>query len=185
MESLLIKWVINFLFIFVLLCIPVLYEFWGYKKRKVRFWIFFLEKYGFYNFKLKYLLYGFLLSFVLFGVNFLFIYLTSLFTNDLSSANNLLTYSQMPIIFIIYMFLSAFAEELFFRAFLTRYLGIFISSILFAGLHFAYGSYTYILGTFILGLLLAFIWKKTNNIYLVFTAHLLQNLYTLLFLLLL
>jgi uncharacterized protein len=68
-----------------------------------------------------------------------------------------------------------FLEEWFFRGFLVSKTNVYISSFLFAIAHFGYGSYVEVVGAFILGLVLAFYYKKINNLWPLYISHLLYN----------
>ncbi len=58
--------------------------------------------------------------------------------------------------------LGPFAEELFFRGFLQKYAGVIITSILFAILHFSFGSITEVIGAFTASLAIGY-WVKYRN----------------------
>jgi uncharacterized protein len=81
---------------------------------------------------------------------------------------------------IIMMFIGVFVEEFFFRAFLTQELGIWVSSIFFGLMHFAYGSIVEIIGAFLMGLILAYFWKKKKEFFIIYIGHLLYNLFMIL-----
>jgi len=85
----------------------------------------------------------------------------------------------MPLWFILFVVLiGPINEELFFRGFLVKRIGIISSALLFAILHAGYGS-TFgidIIAAFIFGLIAGYIFKKTNSIYPTLLAHVLINL---------
>lgn len=58
--------------------------------------------------------------------------------------------------------LGPFAEELFFRGFLQKHAGVVIASVLFAVLHYSFGSVTEIIGALTAGLILGY-WVKYRN----------------------
>lgn len=180
------RWLLNALFLILLFCFPILHEYWCHKKSsKTKFWNAFWSKYGFSKFKMSYLLWGFLLSLGLFALNILIVYLASYFPiNDLPDLSTSLVkeFLLAPILYSVFLLISAIAEEFFFRVYLTSYLGIWLATIVFALLHFSYNSYIEIIGAFILGLILAIVWKKTKNFYIVAVGHFLQNLYAILLL---
>lgn len=92
--------------------------------------------------------------------------------------------SSIPIYYILYLFfIRVFLEEWFFRGFLVKKTGVWISSIIFGLAHFSYGSYIEVFGAFVLGLLLAYSYKKNKNLLPNYVAHLLYNFsaYALLF----
>ncbi len=84
--------------------------------------------------------------------------------------------SFTPFVIFAAIFIGPVSEELFFRGFLTQKFGILISSIIFALAHFAYGSYTQIIGTFGMGIILAYIYKNTKSILPCILIHFLYNL---------
>jgi len=181
------RYIFSFIFILLLFAIPIIYEYiiFRHKKGKIKFWKGFFRKYGLTRLEPRQVLYGILLSFGIFAVNVIFVFIMSLFFKDTASslASNLATnFVLMPIFYSAYLLISAIAEEFFFRAFLTSYLGIWFSSLIFALLHFSYGSALEIVGAFILGLILAIIWEKKRNFYIIAIAHFLQNIYSILIL---
>ncbi|MGV8176505.1 MAG: CPBP family intramembrane glutamic endopeptidase [Candidatus Bilamarchaeaceae archaeon] len=72
--------------------------------------------------------------------------------------------------------LAPFTEEVFFRAFLAGRFGIIASSFVFCAFHLAYGSVVEIVGTFVIGAMLAYAYKKGGSIIPCVTAHFLYNL---------
>lgn len=182
------RWLLNTLFLLLLFVLPILYEYWIFRKtktNKTKFWKTFFDKYGLIKFKMSYLLWGFLLSLGLFALNILIVSLANYFPiNDMPDLSTSLAkeFLLAPILYSVFLLISAIAEEFFFRAYLTSYLGIWLSTIVFALLHFSYGSYLEIIGAFILGLILAIVYKRTKNFYIVAIGHFLQNLYAILLL---
>jgi len=85
----------------------------------------------------------------------------------------------MPFWFILFVvFIGPINEELFFRGFLVKRIGIILSALLFAILHAGYGS-TFgidIIAAFIFGIIAGYIFKKTNSIYPTLLAHAFINL---------
>jgi uncharacterized protein len=80
--------------------------------------------------------------------------------------------------FIFYLLIiRVFLEEWFFRGFLVYKTNILFSSILFAIAHFGYGSIVEVVGAFILGFVLAYYYKKINNLYPLYAGHVLYNLF--------
>ena len=63
---------------------------------------------------------------------------------------------------IIASTLGPFAEELFFRGFLQKHAGVIITSVLFALLHYSFGSITEIIGAFTASMILGY-WVKHRN----------------------
>jgi len=83
---------------------------------------------------------------------------------------------SVPIYYIIYLFVvRVFIEEFFFRAFLVKKIGIVLSALLFGIAHLGYSSIVEVVGAFILGLLLGYYFKKTDNIYPNIIAHFLYD----------
>ncbi|MDP3741684.1 MAG: CPBP family intramembrane metalloprotease, partial [Candidatus Micrarchaeota archaeon] len=77
--------------------------------------------------------------------------------------------------------LGPFAEEVFFRGFLQKYLGVFITAVIFAVLHYGFGSVTEIIGAFTAGLILGYWVKYRNtNLWPAIIAHALYNLLSIL-----
>ena len=84
--------------------------------------------------------------------------------------------AQNSIIFIVLVFFLVFAEEFFFRAFLLKRTGIWISTIIFTLAHLGYESWAQLFGVFFLGLLLAYWYKRNNSLFQNFVGHLLYNM---------
>ncbi len=174
----------NIYLLLVFLLIPILTELFLFylsasKKYPKSFFSYCLSKFGFTSFNFKTLQSALLLAIILLAGNFLLFLIFSFFQkNDLhlvgiSILNSL---QESFILFSLYLLFSVFVEELFFRAFLTNIFGIWISTLFFGLLHFGYGSVFEMLGAFLLGLILAYAWKKTRNFYLVFLGHLIYNI---------
>ena len=185
-----LNYLFSAIFVILLFIFPIAFEYIFYKKNKVntkeKFWKQFFQKYGLAKFRYSYLLWGFLLSLGIFALNIIFVTLSSIFfPQSISSVTTGLAKEFLisPIFFSIFLLVSAIAEEFFFRAFLTSYIGIFFATVIFALMHYSYGSVLEIVGAFILGLVFAIIWKKTNNFYIIAIAHFLQNLCSILLLL--
>ena len=66
-------------------------------------------------------------------------------------------------------------EELFFRAFLSKKVGIIISSIIFGLFHYSYGSVMEIVGAFVIGACLAYIYKRSGSITPIILIHMIYN----------
>lgn len=88
-----------------------------------------------------------------------------------------------PFLLIYLLVVRVFAEELFFRGFLVQKIGVFGSSAAFALAHALYGSYTEIIGAFLLGWWLAVAFKRYNSIWANYIAHVLYNLLALMLIL--
>ena len=85
--------------------------------------------------------------------------------------------SGLPLVILAFaVFFAPISEELFFRAFLSPRVGIIFSSVIFGALHFSYGSIIEIVGVFVVGLLLGFIFEKSKSITPCIIVHLTYNL---------
>lgn len=67
------------------------------------------------------------------------------------------------------------SEEVFFRGFLVKKIGIVASSAVFAIFHIGYGSVAEVIGAFILGLVLAKAFQLNKNLYPNIFAHIVYN----------
>jgi membrane protease YdiL (CAAX protease family) len=83
---------------------------------------------------------------------------------------------ENPLAFSYLLVARAISEEIFFRGFLSKKVGIIFSSSLFGLAHFLYGSVVEVAGAMVLGLLLARSFSKTKNLYVNMIAHFLYNL---------
>ncbi len=63
---------------------------------------------------------------------------------------------------IVAVTLGPFAEEVFFRGFLQKYAGVVVTALLFALLHYSFGSATEMIGAFIAGIVLGY-WVNYRN----------------------
>ena len=68
------------------------------------------------------------------------------------------------------------AEEIFFRGFLVKKVGIVPASLIFGLAHYGYGSVAEIIGAFMLGLVFSYAYKRNNNLLPNIIAHSLYNL---------
>ncbi|MFH1752375.1 MAG: CPBP family intramembrane glutamic endopeptidase [archaeon] len=144
-----------------------------YKKNAVK--VFF--ELGFKKIPLKDLIVkGFFILVLMFVVSFaLNILFFIIGYNDLALVTETIT--SFPIIIIVYLFtFKILAEEIFFRGFLVKRIGIIASSVIFGSMHLFYGSIVEVVGATILGIILAYHFKKYNSIYPVLLAHFLYNL---------
>jgi len=90
--------------------------------------------------------------------------------NDLGNVEK--AFSQITAFEILCLFvLGGIAEETFFRGFLVPRAGILWSSIVFGLFHIAYFSIAEFVGTVLLGMLLAYFYKKNKTIYPNIIAH--------------
>jgi hypothetical protein len=163
----------DFFLDFILLFIP-LYFLYFYTKTKSLKHIFFLQGLKSINWK-AYIRNVVIIFFILFIISYAISYISVLFkVQDLSLVGEKI--SSLPIFYLLYLFVvRVFLEEWFFRGFLVNKVGVIISSILFACGHILYGSVTEVIGAFVLGVVLARYYQKTNNLWVTFSAHLLYN----------
>lgn len=82
---------------------------------------------------------------------------------------------KTPLILFYFLTIRVISEEIFFRGFLVKKIGVFFSSVIFALAHFAYGSIIEIFGAFIAGLFLAYYYKKNNNLIPNIIGHIAYN----------
>lgn len=68
------------------------------------------------------------------------------------------------------------AEEIFFRGFLVKKIGLLPASLIFGLAHYGYGSVAEIIGAFILGLAFSYAYKQSNNLLPNIIAHCAYNL---------
>jgi len=108
----------------------------------------------------------------------LFYALQALQFNDLENVGTAIDKIMQlsPFLLAYLLIVRVFAEEVFFRGFLVRKLGVVPSTVVFALAHSLYFSYAEVLGAFVLGLVLATWFSRKKNIYPVLAAHFLYNL---------
>ena len=122
---------------------------------------------------------------VFFALVFLSVVLS--FTLNLFQANDLEAVARevskigaiSPLLLAYLLIVRVSAEEVLFRGYLVKRVGIGWSSALFAAVHVFYGSFAEVLGAFVLGLVLAFKFRQIKNIYPLIAAHMLYNLFAL------
>ena len=88
----------------------------------------------------------------------------------------------MPFVYSTPFFLTLgpVAEELFFRGFLQKRIGVFLTSIVFALLHTGYGSIAEVLGAFIASMVLGWWVKKHDDVAPTIIAHAFYNMLSIL-----
>ncbi|MEM3841182.1 MAG: type II CAAX endopeptidase family protein [Candidatus Micrarchaeaceae archaeon] len=93
------------------------------------------------------------------------------------------TLAGFPLFFYIFTFtIAPIDEEILFRGFLVPRIGIFFSSLIFAILHFGYGSIVEFIAAFIFGIIAGYAFKKTKSLYATIIAHALVNFLSILIL---
>lgn len=109
--------------------------------------------------------------------------ITEIPLNDLEKVGEIINaeISTSIIGFILLIMIVVFIEELFFRAFLIKKIGIIGSTIIFTIFHIGYGSVAQIIGVFFLGLILAYWFKRNESIIQNYLGHLFYNLLAILF----
>jgi membrane protease YdiL (CAAX protease family) len=127
-------------------------------------------------------------SFALFSALFLgFILITGFVdligVNDLDKVSQSLTDSTSngATEFVITLVIVLFLEEFFFRAFLLKRMGMVPSNLVFTLLHIGYGSTAELIGVFVLGMILAYWYKRNNSLLQNYLGHLLYDFFAILF----
>lgn len=93
------------------------------------------------------------------------------------------TLAGFPLFFYIFTFtIAPIDEEILFRGFLVPRVGIVLSALIFAILHFGYGSIIEVAAAFIFGLIAGYAFKRTKSLYTTITAHALVNFLSILIL---
>jgi len=77
---------------------------------------------------------------------------------------------------LIILLIGSFVEEVFFRGLIQKRTNLWIASVLFALSHIIYFSFTQLVGTLVLGLLLGYQYEKTGGVYSPILSHTLYNL---------
>lgn len=110
--------------------------------------------------------------------------------NDLEKVSEAIEQVKVfPLLFAYITLVRVVAEEFFFRGFLigffdstakklglgAKWFGVLFSSVVFGLAHYGYGSVAEVAGAFSLGLVLAYFFKRYNNLYSNIFAHMLYN----------
>jgi len=97
--------------------------------------------------------------------------------NDLNKVDSIVgaNIANGAIFYVLLLVIVVFIEEFFFRAFLQNVIGLAPSTIVFTAAHFTYGSIAELIGVFVLGLILAYWYKKNNSIIQNYLGHLFYN----------
>ncbi|HLC68996.1 MAG TPA: type II CAAX endopeptidase family protein [Candidatus Bilamarchaeaceae archaeon] len=97
------------------------------------------------------------------------------------SANITETVQQLPFYIVLFgIVVAPVTEEVFFRAFLVEKTGIWISSGIFALSHVAYGSVVELAGAFVIGIILAVVYRRSASLVPVVAIHFVFNLVSIL-----
>lgn len=85
--------------------------------------------------------------------------------------------SDLPLyLLLLAIVLAPITEELFFRAALVPRIGIVLSSLVFGVLHVAYGSVVEVVGVFLVGIILAAIYRMSKSVTPCIVIHFIYNL---------
>lgn len=141
----------------------------------------FVKKIGFKKIKLrKEICIAILFIFLLIAVSIIIEICLSLagLQSDLEKVPSILKQIQFFDLLII-LTVASFVEEIFFRGFLQRKTNILFASFVFAYFHIIYGSFSELIGTFFLGLVLGKEYEKTKNLFAPILSHFFYNIITL------
>jgi membrane protease YdiL (CAAX protease family) len=86
--------------------------------------------------------------------------------------------AQTPLTLFIAAAVAPIGEELFFRGYLQKRVGVVFASVLFAALHFGYGSVVEVVAAFLISILLGFELRKNNDLHACILAHAGYNMIT-------
>ena len=76
------------------------------------------------------------------------------------------------------LIVASFVEEFFFRGFLQTRTNLWVAAAVFAFFHIGYGSFTEVIGAFVLGAILGIEFKRTKSLFSPILTHLMYNLIT-------
>jgi hypothetical protein len=102
-------------------------------------------------------------------------------SSDLWRVQGIIT-SFNPLFLVYLLVVRVSTEEIFFRAFLVKRIGVTLSAILFGVMHLFYGSITEVVGAIALGGILGLAFQRNQNLYPNILAHFFYNLTALAFL---
>ena len=123
-------------------------------------------------------------AFALFAVIFIILLTQGLFLNAIGLLDNYkvaqLISVQNPFVLFLAVTIGPIGEELLFRGYFLKKIGLGLQALLFAILHYAYGSFSEILAALLIGLALGIFLKQEKNIYACILAHSLYNLFSIL-----
>ncbi len=102
----------------------------------------------------------FAIIFSLYIVGYLLLYFD---VNDQTAVVEIVQGLPLYVLVLAVLF-APFSEELFFRAFLVPRIGVLGSSVVFALLHLSYSSISELSGAFVIGLILALIYKYSKSV---------------------
>ena len=135
------------------------------------------------KFSLKMVVYGILLFVAYIGVVFL-IGIIAYLANKQVNSNVSTVIGGYPLYALVFVAIIApINEEIFFRGFAVPRIGVIISAILFAALHYSYGSYVEVFKALWFGICAGYLFKKTRSLYPSIVTHIMVNATTALLLL--
>ncbi|MBI5223574.1 CPBP family intramembrane metalloprotease [Candidatus Micrarchaeota archaeon] len=127
---------------------------------------------------IKYVLLGLVLLFLLMIATGLIAYFFGI-TDQTKVQDKIRSFS--PLVIALAVFFAPLSEEILFRGYLSRKIGIIPSSIVFGLLHFGYGSVIEVLGATLIGILLAWLFQKSKSLTPPLLLHVLYNLFSVVF----
>ncbi|MBN2067675.1 MAG: CPBP family intramembrane metalloprotease [Candidatus Diapherotrites archaeon] len=117
-----------------------------------------------------------LLAALVIAALFLDFLLTAFSVNDSQNiAAEIAGLKAVPLLLFYLLSARVLSEEIFFRGFLVKRAGVVVSALLFAAMHFGYGSHAEIAGAFILGVILGKAFQLNKNLYPNIAAHIAYN----------
>ncbi len=117
-----------------------------------------------------------ILVFIIFiSLTVLSIILSLVIVDDSQKVSAIISTLSLPAI-LVAVTIGPFAEELFFRGWLQKNIGVVLSALIFAGLHFSFGSIAEIFGALVAGLVIGY-WVKyrDSNLWPAIIAHAVYN----------
>lgn len=118
----------------------------------------------------------------LFGLVFIILVLQGLILNALGLLDTekvaQIIQRQELIVLLMAVTIGPLGEELLFRGYLQKRIGIIPQAVLFSALHYGYGSISQLTATFLVALAFGLRYRQTQNIYSLAIAHALYNLFS-------
>ncbi len=118
----------------------------------------------------------------LFAIAFIILLVEGLLLSQVGAADNGIVakviYRQDFITLLMAVTIGPIGEELLFRGYLLKKIGVPLQALLFGALHYGYGSVSEIVAALAVGLVLGYYVQKKNNIYAPILAHALYNLFS-------
>lgn len=95
---------------------------------------------------------------------------------DTHNVEEALARQPLPVLALVVL-LTPLAEEVFFRGFLQKRVGVFLSGAVFAGLHYGFGSVVEVVAAFSIALVLGWYVRENKTLLPAVAAHFLLNAY--------